>query len=962
MFNMRIILFFISFLFSTHCYLQSTANNLEQEIASAIAFQKEEEHQKAVTLLEAIIGEEDIKDLSDSLRGYVYHKLGVSLYYLSQNKAAIKAWDEAINLRKKYLPAQHIDLIKGIRNKANAYVQEGAYDLAEENFERALRLNLSRKTPDSLLLTEIYREQGYVLAQQNDLINAERYLKIAEKYSLIVYESAPWEIAKTYNLLVLLCEQKKAFQQMIFYAEKGLAICEGMEEKYEEDYWNMIDFYNNLGIAYEGLGDYQKGIDYYQKSIALNKKYPTEGNNEQAAIYSNLAGLYKELGDFKSAFHYVDLAERLDLIASNRLGLAVNANIRGDIFLKKGEFKEALEHYQQGHRYLVSHFKSENVHDLPAVSQAVIQNKPLLIEQLFDKVLAYQKYAEKTGATTHLIQSLQVIDSINVLIHLVRTGFTADASKQFLTNRAKAIFETGIDICFELSKKVPQKELYYKKAFQYAEQSKAIILLESARETGAKTFGGIPTNLIKKEQQLNKKIADLEAAIFLEKEAARIAQLQEYLILQQQTLAVLIDTFEQFYPIYYQTKYRFESLAFSPIQQKMADQEAIIEYFMGEQQQYWFYLDKKKIEMGLLDKSYDFKKAIKNFRNSIFNPFLNKTAAIDSLNKEYIRLGRELYQQLLAPASTDKRKLRIIPDGILGNLPFDALLNDSLPLNQIGKYKNYPFLLKQYQLCYSYSLSFLEERKEQQQKAKLQELLAFAPIFRAKKPLYLGETKVTLRPILTNVATTEQLLATYKGKAYLKEAAQKDIFLKEATQYAFLHLASHAQINDENAHFSFISFEQSEESIRQSEFLFVHDLYNIPLKAEMVVLSACETALGELQEGEGIISLARAFAYAGAQSIITTLWQVSDQRSSELIQEFYHFLGQNLTKDAALWQAKKAFIDADFNAHPYNWAGFIPIGNMTAVQMKKRTTIPYLYLGIAFLVVMIVVGIFKYKR
>ena len=196
--------------------------------------------------------------------------------------------------------------------------------------------------------------------------------------------------------------------------------------------------------------------------------------------------------------------------------------------------------------------------------------------------------------------------------------------------------------------------------------------------------------------------------------------------------------------------------------------------------------------------------------------------------------------------------------------------------------------------------------------------MAFASTFNATQALALGKTEIKLSPLLANVPATEGLLEKYAGKGHLKELATKAAFLADAPNYAFLHLASHAQMNDENADYSFISFSQNAAQIQQDELLFVNELYNIPLESEMVVLSACETALGDIKEGEGIISLARAFAYAGAQSIITTLWQVSDQRSAELITAFYDNLANGQSKDAALWNAKNNQIESGFNAHPYN--------------------------------------------
>jgi len=120
----------------------------------------------------------------------------------------------------------------------------------------------------------------------------------------------------------------------------------------------------------------------------------------------------------------------------------------------------------------------------------------------------------------------------------------------------------------------------------------------------------------------------------------------------------------------------------------------------------------------------------------------------------------------------------------------------------------------------------------------------------------------------------------------------------------------------------------------EENFLFVNDLYNMNIPAEMVVLSACETGLGELKAGEGIASLSRAFSYAGAQSIITTLWSVNDQKTAELMQKFYQNIAAGDPKDIALQKAKLSFLESqdNYHAHPFFWAAPIPVGSMEAID------------------------------
>ena len=910
---------------------------LAQTLQKADSLFQQEAYGKAIVLYQETLN--NTKNLTDSLLAKLHHKLGVSQYYLLEDQAAIQSWKNSLAIRKTILPKSDIDILKNYRNLGNAYVNIHQLDFAKKQFEIALQLNEKDNQVDSILLCETYRELGYILSQQNDLINAVSYLKVAVDLGQKIYKDEPWRIADIYNLLVLVYLEYKQPQEMILYAEKGVAIYENLNDKYEEDYISLSHFYNNLGIANDYIGDFKKSIQFYKKALIINQQFPETRKIYVAKNFNNLAALELKIRQVENALQNNEKAIALNLEQNNSGELAINYNTKGNIYLFKKEYEESLANYQKGITYLIADFKPKNIHELPPIQNSVIVNKPFLIQDLFDKAKAYQAIAKETNPIQNLKYSLQTIDSISVLINLVRNSFESDASKQFLTTQAKSIFEKAITICYELAQLTEEKDLYFTKALDYAERSKSIILLEAVKQSGAKTMAGIPSNLLKREQVLKKEIANIESEIFAAEEVNSLATLRINLSQQQQQLAALVDTFETQNPTYFQLKYDFQTFDLKAVRQKLEATEGIIEYFIGKEKAYWFYLDKAQIKMGAIANVATIANQIKDFRNSIIQPFLAQTIAKDSFDVAYTNSGKALYQQLLAPSLQNSaiQQIRIIPDGVLGYLPFDALLTAAVSKQQMGNYKSYPFLQKTHRLCYSYSLTLLEERQQQNNQVAKKEILAFAPIFQAKHPIQLGKTTIQLSPLLANVGTTEQLLQAYQGKAYLKVLAKKESFIAESSKYAYLHLASHAQMNDENADYSFISFAQTDDTVRQDNLLFVRELYNVPLKAEMVVLSACETALGEIQEGEGIISLARAFAYAGAKSIITTLWQVSDQKSAELVTAFYQFLAEGNTKDRALWKAKNTLIEQGFNAHPYHWAGFIPIGDMRAIELKKRS-------------------------
>ena len=161
------------------------------------------------------------------------------------------------------------------------------------------------------------------------------------------------------------------------------------------------------------------------------------------------------------------------------------------------------------------------------------------------------------------------------------------------------------------------------------------------------------------------------------------------------------------------------------------------------------------------------------------------------------------------------------------------------------------------------------------------------------------------------------------SKTLTGEAATKANFLKMAGDFRILHLATHGKANARAGDFSFLVFADGEQ-------LFVGDLYNLPLQADLVLLSACETGIGELRRGEGTISLARAFAFAGAKSVVTSLWNVGDQSTRQLMADFYGELKNGQAKNVALAEAKRHFLETNpgLASHPFFWAGFVAIGDV----------------------------------
>jgi CHAT domain-containing protein len=231
------------------------------------------------------------------------------------------------------------------------------------------------------------------------------------------------------------------------------------------------------------------------------------------------------------------------------------------------------------------------------------------------------------------------------------------------------------------------------------------------------------------------------------------------------------------------------------------------------------------------------------------------------------------------------------------------------------------------------------------------DLLAIAPSF--------NHHSRNLKKLEHNEDEVEQIATKIKATVWKSTAAKKKHFLQICEQYQIIHIASHGKMNNQESEYSFIAFTENKDSLDDG-LLYVSEIYNAPLPAELVVLSACQTASGKLYRGEGLLSIAHAFLFAGTKTIVASLWNVDDAKTPIIMEHFYDNLGQGIEKTKALQQAKLAYLaKADHTeAHPYYWSGFIPIGARDAIQIKPN----HFYLGQMFgiLAILVVVSFIFY--
>jgi CHAT domain-containing protein len=192
----------------------------------------------------------------------------------------------------------------------------------------------------------------------------------------------------------------------------------------------------------------------------------------------------------------------------------------------------------------------------------------------------------------------------------------------------------------------------------------------------------------------------------------------------------------------------------------------------------------------------------------------------------------------------------------------------------------------------------------------------------------------TIASLPATEAEIEQIAQVFdqngkRAKAYLYNKAAEDALKSNTLQkHRFIHIATHGFVNEDQPDLSGLLFYPDTASA-EDHILYTGEIYSLPLQADLVVLSACETGLGENVKGEGLLGLSRAFLYAGARNLMVSLWKVQDQATSDLMVDFYRQYWQNesLPYSAPLHQAKLNMIQSKQFNHPYYWSAFVLIGD-----------------------------------
>ncbi|MEP7236657.1 MAG: CHAT domain-containing tetratricopeptide repeat protein [Ferruginibacter sp.] len=524
-------------------------------------------------------------------------------------------------------------------------------------------------------------------------------------------------------------------------------------------------------------------------------------------------------------------------------------------------------------------------------------------------------------------------------------GFSYDESRMYMQEETRKQTEKAIAVCFKLYQKTKNSR-WANEAFFFAENNKAFVLAESVRRnTAASTFLQQDT-LYKNTRILQNNLAwieiEMSKQLFLANpDTALINSLSVTKQSKEEELLAAENNIRIKNPQYAnQITGRREFSAEELLNKTLTGDNRLIEYFTGDSSLYVFSAEKSK-PLGF----YMLPATVKNNTADFLHFFLDRNLILND-PAGYAVAANGLYNSLLGPyMAKSNTPLLIIPDGFISYIPFDALLTDSTTSTGIA---SFPFLIKQQENYYAFSCKTLLEQQQYKNTGIENSVTAFAPIFADKER--------GLAPLIQSTKELDAIKQFYPtGKFYTANNATLKQFEATCGDAEILHLATHAGASNGSA-IAGIEFYDST--------LYLNRIYSLPLKARLVVLSGCETGIGAINKTEGLMSLARAFSYAGTKNVIAGLWQTEDNTSSEIFTSFYSNLSDN-NFSSALHKAKLAVINnaTVTSASPFYWSGYVYIGSPEEhLQPASNKKIKWLLLMSGLLLIAVYVFYRKKKN
>ncbi len=880
-----------------------------------------------------------------NLIGDLYTKLG-------ESDQALKYHEESLGINLELFGNGHSELIANYIGIGSVYDDKGQYDVARDYFERALKIGSETVGEKDKRMALAYLNLSVTFARQNDidqaLIFANKSLRISEQ----VLAKKDAMRAGIYNNIGVYYYIKGDLEKAVETLKQSLSISMTILGESHED---IARAYFNIANIQEKRQEYEEAITSHLKALEIRLSRFGDRHPDTGSSYLNLGIAYDRLKRYDEALENYEQALSIQLTLLGPIHPKVNLSYNniGVVYDSKGKHRLALSYFQRAITALTPGFVDTSIYQNPMLQN--ILNRDYLLNTLKNKASVFHNlYKNESLAPVDLEMSMATFELASQLLHQMRRQVEGSDSRLALSEENYKIHSRAIAAAWTGYRNT-NNQRYKLMALNFVRRGKAAVFQQLLSQIEAQSFSRINPALLQKERDLRGKLAAIEVEILdLYQERATLKTQQIHLLEEEQfklnsALMRLLEKIEQGTPGYYEAKYPRSEVTVQSIQRQLDSDMAILDYFVADSAIYTFVLTadsvhfiQVKVDSGLVNRRA--RSLVKNIK------------LIE--RDEFIQNSQALFEILIGPVQKEisaKHKLFVVPDGTLHYVPFEVLLTEKTHQTASADFTLLPYLIKQCRISYAYNIEHIFSSRESSMHEGPTSFIGFAPVF--SDSVGNGNMQDNLRSLMQQsmAQNIEHLILTNEGRqfselrysefevrfikrlfdknnleavAYFHDAASEDKFKEEAKDYSIVHIATHSLLNEKEPKLSAIIFSQPQKEEDDVDgVLYAAEAYSLILNANLLVLSSCEGAMGQLKNGEGIMALTRPFLYAGANQMIVALWKVTDRHTFNFFKLFYTYVLDGMQFSDALRQAKIEILRTKATSWPKFWSSFVLIGN-----------------------------------
>jgi len=844
---------------------------------------------------------------------------------------AMERYQQSLKIAEEI--ADRLGIARALNNIGNVHDAQGDYTEAARRYQQSLKIG--EDLGDRTVMARALNNLGNIYEQWGDYTLAlEQYQK---SLNIKAETGDRAGIAVTLNNIGNVHVNQSNYAQALELLQQSLDISEELG-----DMEGIARALTNLGNVHLRQGNYAQALGLYRQSLKISEEV---GNKEGIAyLTTNIGNVHFEQGDYTQAAERFQQSREIFEDLGDRARVAYILSYLGNVHVAQSNYAQALELFQQSLKISEGVGDKANITlaltNLASVHQAqgsytqalqFAQRAADLATQIGapDDASQAQTAAGKAYfALNQLDQARLSFDEAIASIETLRAQVAGGEEEQ------QRHFESKISPYYAMVELLVA-ERNPDEALAYAERAKARVLLDVLSNGRANITKAMTVLEQRQERQLNGRLAALNSQLYVEKlrpapDPARLAKLED----QLQSSRLDFEAFQfNLYAAHPELKTRRGEAPLLRLAQAGAllpdANTALLEFVVADEKTYLFALTKSGA-VGVKVYPLEIKQKDLADRVARFRQMLSTS------DNRFSKPAHDLYDLLLKPAAAQlrgKTRLLIVPDGALWELPFQALQTPQ------GRY-----LIDDHAICYAPSLTVLREminarRVREARFLAAPTLLAMGAPALGRQPLtrviadLMAEGLDPLPEAKHQVRTLAKLYGRDHSKIYVGPNASEEQFKAEAKDYDILHLATHGFLNDRSPMYSHLLLTQSSDATEEDGLLEARELMKMELRANLVVLSACETARGRVGRGEGMIGLTWALFVAGAPTTVVSQWKVRSDSTAQLMIEFHRQLKSRSMGSATENSAARALRSAALKLksdsryrHPFHWAGFIVVG------------------------------------